>query len=336
MKLSVVIQTYNHEKYITQAIESALMQKTEFDFEILVGEDDSSDRTREIVIAYKKKYPEKIRLFLNDRKDVIYIDGKPTGRWNLVNLINNARGDYIAWLDGDDYWTSPYKLQKQVDFLDENPGCTSSFHNVEVCYEDEYKSPHPLLNIPEQIFTLEDIVCIDFIPTCSDMFRARLFQKFPDWFYTLRSGDWPLHILNAMHGNIGYINDILGVYRKHSGGVWSSMSRLEALKLSIHMSKIIKNNVDPKYEKNINKQIAEWNNEIEILLCSEHRIFELLIQRFKSYNIPYYDFAENQTFWSFISNDYRISNSLIIKLLMEKYTPLFHKYLRKAIKILSI
>lgn len=322
MKLSVAIQTYNHEKFIAQAIDSVLVQKTDFDFEILVGEDDSSDGTREIVKSYKEKFPDKIRLFLNDRKDEIYIDGEATGRWNFVNLINNAKGDYIAWLDGDDYWTSPYKLQKQLDFLDNNPDCTICFHNVEVCYEDKNNSPCLYCNMTNEIFRLDDILCKNFIPSSSSMFRARLFQKFPDWFYSVPVGDWPLHILNAMHGNIGYINEILGVYRIHSGGVWASRSRFEILKQTIHISKIIRKNVDPKHEKNINKQIAQWNYEIEQLLYNENRILELLIQRYRNYNIPYYDS--------------RISNSLIIKLIMRNYTPLFYKYLKKAIKIMSI
>jgi len=79
VKVSVSITAYNHEKFIAQAIESVLMQETDFDYEIIIGEDDSTDRTREIVKAYYEKYPEKIRLFLNDRKNVIYVDGRATG-----------------------------------------------------------------------------------------------------------------------------------------------------------------------------------------------------------------------------------------------------------------
>ena len=118
--VSVNIITYNHEPYIAQAIEGALMQKTNFPYEVLIGEDDSSDGTREICKEYAARYPAKIRLFLNDRKNVIYINGRPTGRWNFVNLLRNARGQYMAICEGDDYWIDPYKLQKQVDFLEKN------------------------------------------------------------------------------------------------------------------------------------------------------------------------------------------------------------------------
>ena len=89
MKASVLITTYNHEKYIRQALDSVLMQKTDFDFEILIGEDDSKDLTREICKEYAEKYASKVRLFLNDRANVIYLNGKPTGRWNFINLLNH-------------------------------------------------------------------------------------------------------------------------------------------------------------------------------------------------------------------------------------------------------
>jgi glycosyltransferase involved in cell wall biosynthesis len=102
--ISVNIVTYNHEPYIAQAIEGALMQKTNFPYEVLIGEDDSSDGTREICKEYAAKHPDKIRLFLNDRKNVIYINGQPTGRWNFINLLKNTKGKYVAFCEGDDYW----------------------------------------------------------------------------------------------------------------------------------------------------------------------------------------------------------------------------------------
>ena len=118
--VSVCITTYNQEKYIAKSIESCLQQETDFNYEILVGEDDSSDGTRHICRDYSEKYPDKIRLFLNERKSVIYIDGRPTGRWNFRNLLNKSKGEYIAFCEGDDFWTDAEKLQKQVDYLHQN------------------------------------------------------------------------------------------------------------------------------------------------------------------------------------------------------------------------
>ncbi|MCD4674136.1 MAG: glycosyltransferase, partial [Anaerolineaceae bacterium] len=121
--VSVNIVTYNHEPYIAQAIEGALMQKTNFPYEVLIGEDDSSDGTREICKEYAAKYPDKIRLFLNDRRNVIYVNEQPTGRWNFINLLKNSKGKYISFCEGDDYWHHPKKLQMQVDYLETHPEC---------------------------------------------------------------------------------------------------------------------------------------------------------------------------------------------------------------------
>jgi glycosyltransferase involved in cell wall biosynthesis len=125
IRVSVCITTYNHEEFIAQAIESVLMQQTPFEYEILIGEDQSSDNTRDIVLSYKEKYPNKIVIFLHDYpQDYVRING----RKNFVNNLQNARGEYIALLDGDDYWTDPLKLAKQAAFLDNHPDYSTVFH----------------------------------------------------------------------------------------------------------------------------------------------------------------------------------------------------------------
>jgi len=118
--VSVCVQTYQHVNYIKDCLDGILMQKTTFPSEILLGEDASTDGTREVCIEYAEKYPKKIRLFLHHRKNNIKINGSPTGRFNFLYNLYSARGKYIAICEGDDYWTDPYKLQKQVDFLDVN------------------------------------------------------------------------------------------------------------------------------------------------------------------------------------------------------------------------
>lgn len=228
MKVSVCITTYNHEKYIAQAIESVLGQKTNFDIELLIGEDDSSDDTRRIVKEYKNKYPDRIRLFLNDRDNVVYIDGMPSGRWNFVNLIKNASGDFIAILDGDDYWSSPHKLQKQIDFFKKHPSCVVCGHNVLELFNNDIQSAHLLYpsGRPE-IASCADLLCSNFLPTCSVVFRNHLIGMFPDWYFRVRMGDWPLYILLAQYGDVGYIDEPLGVYRRHHSSVWGPLALKE-------------------------------------------------------------------------------------------------------------
>ncbi|MDF1549683.1 MAG: glycosyltransferase, partial [Bacteroidales bacterium] len=124
MKLSVCMITYNHEKYIGQAIEGVLMQKTNFDIELLIGEDFSNDNTRNICMGYKNKYPDKIKLLLREKNIGMMR--------NFIQTLNTCKGKYIALCDGDDYWTDPLKLQKQVDFLEANPEYALCYHRVNI------------------------------------------------------------------------------------------------------------------------------------------------------------------------------------------------------------
>jgi glycosyltransferase involved in cell wall biosynthesis len=256
MKISVCITTYNHEKYIAQAIESVLMQKTNFDSEIIIGEDDSTDNTREIVKKYKERYPEKVRLFLNDRKNVIYIDGKPTGRWNFMNNIRNARGDYIALLDGDDYWTSPDKLQKQADFLDSHPDCAMCFHDVRTVFEDDSQPARVVApRGRKNIYTLKDLLKGNFMHTCSVMFCNGLFQEFPVWFSRVAWADWPLHILNAEHGDIGYIPEVMGTYRVHRGGIHSSKQDIDQVRAMVGIYPYLNEHFGLRYNRLIKSRM---------------------------------------------------------------------------------
>ncbi len=217
MKVCVRMITYNHAKYIAQAVESVLMQETNFPYELIIGEDCSTDGTRDIVVDYQRRYPDKIRLLLAEQ--------------NLGALENArrtraaSRGQYIALLEGDDYWTSPFKLQKQVDFLDTHSECALCFHATEVVYEDGSKQPHLFLPPGRKpTYQLEDLLQGNFMVTCSVMFRNGLVSEIPEWCYHLPIGDWPLNLLHAQHGEIGYLDEALAVYRKHGGGVYTSRS----------------------------------------------------------------------------------------------------------------
>jgi glycosyltransferase involved in cell wall biosynthesis len=223
MKVSVSLITYNQEAFVAQALEGALMQQTPFDFEIVVGEDGSTDRTREIVLAYQKRFPEKIRV-LPARENLGMMA-------NFVRTLQACTGEYIALLEGDDYWTDPEKLQHQVDFLDLHPECSTCFHNAWIVCEDEGQPPR-LYNPPDQkpVSTIEDLWQRNFVATCSVLFRNRLILPLPEWFVGLRYGDWPLHILHAQHGALGYLDRVMAVYRVHAGGVFGGMSQIRQLK----------------------------------------------------------------------------------------------------------
>jgi glycosyltransferase involved in cell wall biosynthesis len=214
LRVSVAMITYNHERFVTQAIESVLMQRTEFLFELLIGEDASHDGTRAIVERYARTHPDRIRVITSERNVGM--------NRNLARTIEACRGDYIALLDGDDYWTSSDKLRLQVEFLDRKPSFAICFHNVHVVEEPGEAGARPF-NGPDQkpVASLEDLFRSNFMATSSVMFRRGLFGTFPEWFFELEFGDWPLHVLNAQHGAIGYLRPVMSAYRLHSGGAWS-------------------------------------------------------------------------------------------------------------------
>ncbi|SRR6266446_922637 len=133
MKPSVCLITYNHGRFITQALASALAQKTNFEFEIVIGEDCSADHTRQILVEYQHRYPNKIRLVLPENN--------LGANRNCARILQAYRGEYIALLEGDDYWTAPTKLQEQVDFLDSHEECAICSHAVRVFHEDGNEAP---------------------------------------------------------------------------------------------------------------------------------------------------------------------------------------------------
>lgn len=222
MKVSIVMITYNHEKFIAQAVESVLMQQTNFDYELIIGEDCSTDRTRDIIVDYQKKNPDKIRLLLHEKN----LGGRIPGKNNFVQTLNSATGQYVCLLEGDDFWTSPDKLQKQADFLDSHPDFAMCFHNATVLYDDGSRATQPFCPTDQKaVSTIEDLLKGNFIIACSTMFRRGLFGPLPDWFYEVTTGDWALHVLNAHHGKIGYLDAVMGCYRVHGAGVWSGQNR---------------------------------------------------------------------------------------------------------------
>src|SRR5262249_22602210 len=151
----------------------------------------------EIVLEYARRLPDKIRPILAERN--------MHSNHLAMQLILESQSDYIALLDGDDYWTSPLKLQKQVDYLDRHPECAICFHNVAIVYDDQSQQAWNS-NPPDQkrVSRIEDLFESCFIQTCSTMFRRGLFSKFPRWYATDHSPDWSLHILNAQYGTVDY------------------------------------------------------------------------------------------------------------------------------------
>jgi glycosyltransferase involved in cell wall biosynthesis len=254
-KVSVVILTYNHEKWITQAVESVLMQETNFDLEITIVEDCSTDGTRELVVDFQRRFPEHIGLKLSEENGEY--------RKNLAAAFLESSGRYIAQLDGDDYWTSPHKLQKQADYLDVHPECVMSFHNVKVFDEDGTADPWYLnSSAQEEITGLEDLLVVNYIASCSPMLRQGVVKEFPEWYYTAAWADWPLYLLHAQHGKIGYLDEVMGARRFHSGGMWAGLSNAQKVEHTIRFYEHIEPNFDARYRAIVQGRITKLSRKL--------------------------------------------------------------------------
>jgi glycosyltransferase involved in cell wall biosynthesis len=257
MKVTVLLTTYNHEKYIAQALDTVLMQETEFDYEIVVLEDCSTDRTRDILLSYQMQYPGKIRLRLAERNE-------PTNSRPFAEEFQASSSPYIAMLDGDDYWTSSKKLEKQVEFLEAHPDCVLCFHNAIMIYEDG-RVPGRYNGLNQKPFSvLEDLWQYCFIASATPMLRKNVLDKFPEWYYTTPVGDWPLYMLCAQHGQIGYMDEILAVYRIHGEGIWSKQNKIQKLESLIAIYESMNANLGFRYNGIVQSRISKWKNDLEI------------------------------------------------------------------------
>ncbi|VEN73026.1 hypothetical protein EPICR_100072 [Candidatus Desulfarcum epimagneticum] len=221
--LSVCVITYQHAGYIKQCLDGILMQETDFAFEICLGEDKSHDGTREICLKYAQNHPDQIRLFLRDRKNVIHVDGKPsTDRYNLIQTLKACGGQYIAMCEGDDYWTDPYKLQKQVDFLEKNPDYAICFHRVTTIKHGRVAKGYFPDKVPETT-TIRDLIRLNYIHTASCVFRNHFNPHIPDILYESPLDDYALNLLNAQYGKIKRLDEKMAVYRLHGHSIHSSI-----------------------------------------------------------------------------------------------------------------
>ena len=256
MKLSVMMITYNHERFIAQALESILAQHVNFEYEVVVGEDCSTDDTRRILMDFAERYPGRIVPLLHAKN----IGAIP----NFISTINACRGEYVALLEGDDYWTDNDKLQRQVDFLDSRLDSAICCHRVR--YQDENGQVDFVFpKYPAGSYTIEDLFKTNFVPTCSAVLRRNLIGELPSWFSTLALGDWPLFALVASHGKIELLDEAMATYRLHPGGIWSSRSDLSRLREVSRMLTTLDKYFAFKYTDTIRQTVAQCHLSLAIL-----------------------------------------------------------------------
>lgn len=232
VKVSIDCITYNHEPYIADAIESFLMQKTDFEFEILIHDDASTDATAEIIRSYEKKHPELIKPIYQTENQ--YSKGATLGRFNE----ERAKGKYLAVCEGDDYWTDPYKLQKQIDYMEAHPECSMCVHaadRVSAVSKKAISSVRPANE--NRKLTVEEIIegGGGFIATNSIVFVKDKISDYPAFYLNSPIGDYPLVIHAALQGIVYYMDDNMSAYRVGVSGSWTQKEFSQIDKKIKHM-----------------------------------------------------------------------------------------------------
>lgn len=252
--IAIWMVTYNHGNFISQAIESVLKQNTNFSFKLFIGEDNSDDDTREKCIAFKKNNHNKIEIFLNDTNL-----GPNKNAKRIYKECFSSGAKYIFLIEGDDYWTDSFKLQKQVDFLEANPDYAICYHKVQVLEDGVLQEDTITAEVPETT-TIKDLARGNFIHTCSVAFRNNLFEKLPDYFDKSPIGDYFLHMLNARYGKIKFLDEFMGVYRLHETSVWSSKKQEKRDQIWLTFLKRIRKNFDQEVKEILDIQISQFEN----------------------------------------------------------------------------
>lgn len=262
--VSVRMITYNHEKFIVQAIEGVLMQKTSFPFELIIGEDCSTDRTREIVVDYANRYPEIIKPILHEKNVGMKANGRATRE--------ASTGKYVALCEGDDYWIDPLKLQKQVDFMESHPDfnmCCHAVLRVNVKGRDLKKPIIPYRE--DRVVPTEDIIVAGggFVGTNSILYRKEFMDNPPEFYRISPVGDAALLLNLAIQGKVYYFADIMSAYRKGVSVSWSNQigksreKQIRHYEKMIEMRNIFNEYTDHKYSDSVD--IIQMKNEATVL-----------------------------------------------------------------------
>lgn len=256
VEVSIAVTTYNMDGYIAQALDSWLMQKTTFPFEIVVCDDGSTDRTREIISGYQKKNHH-IRLICTG-----HIGKMP----NFIRSMQECRGRYISLCDGDDYWIDEYKLQKQYDFMERNPDFSSCFTNswvIDSVSGERKIAKTQLWDVAdsEGFLLHRDNDNIQMSPghTSTFFFRNGLIRQYPGWMYGDVMTDFPTFMLVSRFGKSKFINECTSVYRHRPDGASSNgFNPIKAARRRIFVYENINRDFNYKYKRIINPILSDY------------------------------------------------------------------------------
>lgn len=269
MKISIAIVTYNHERYIAQALDSALNQNLS-DFEIVIGEDCSTDSTKLIVQKYQQAYPKIIRLRCHEKNI--------GARANMQDVLLRCSGEFIAILDGDDYWTDANKLKKQIGLMDNDTTLALCFHPTQLLNEEQAQISEKSINSSD--LSLAKLLRHNPVPSVSIVYRRQFIPEFPDWMMANPDlpGDHFIVLSARLAGGIGFLKDTMSVYRQHDQGVWYGLQECSTLKVEIKMNRFFQQSSRNRYWWTIAR--VNTGLRVRLLWCHVRTTIKALIALF--------------------------------------------------------
>lgn len=279
--VTVLCTAYNHEKYIRTCLDGMVNQETDFAYEILINDDVSSDGTAAIIREYAERFPDKIRAFFPEKN--LYSQGI-----NVYDAVffPAARGRYTAICEGDDYWTDPTKLQRQVDFLEAHPEYSACVHNTELLFCDGARADERLVTHDTDC----DVEFADILPGMSHAFhtssilgKTALLAETPDFYHIADSygfTDFPYALWLRLNGKIRFLARFMSVYRINSGAdSWSSDKEAETRRLTrfyrgvIAMLEAFRGHVrDEELLKLVDENLVVWNFDLLYILGRDREL----------------------------------------------------------------
>lgn len=248
VKVSVCMITYNHANYIEKAIQSILSQKGDFEIELVIANDNSPDNTYEIIRSCIQNNNSKHKIkYIHNTQNIGMMP-------NFEQALNACDGDFLAICEGDDYWTSPNKIEEQVNFLLANNEYSICFHAVSIDNKGIIEED-TITKTSNTNTSIYDLAKNNYIHTCSVLYNNKDKIKLPENFSEVKVGDYYLHMLFAKKGNVHYIDTIFAHYRVHDASYWSSKQQIDREKIWIEFINSIKNEFNSPIQKILKKQI---------------------------------------------------------------------------------
>lgn len=283
--VSACIITYNQENFIRSCIEGVVNQQVNFTFEIVIGEDGSTDETLSICKEYAIKYPQLIRLIAGaENKGMMK---------NWLSTITSCRGKFIAICEGDDYWTDALKLQKQVDYISKYENCNLVFTDAKVWNENKREFLPNWANINREKYEFKDLIEKNVITTCTALFRnPNRNAEISNYLLNFKIGDYPLYLFLLRSGYAYFLNKDTAVYRQHNGGVFSLYGPENFLNTNIEvLNTIMKEGLSEEERFYVKKSLVKWHYAKAVRLSSK-----LLFNEVRSYirqNLRFIDIRYN-------------------------------------------